>query len=187
MTNSSEIGARKHYAGFCNTAMKENYPNIASLFFAFSRSEKIHAENYERILDKLESRPDAHPSIPLVLDNRTNLHNATRKELEKISLTYRHFFQNLKPEMYDRAVINCMYAWKSHKQHEEKLEEIQKYSKSFFSSVAEELEGHNMYLHVCEICGSAIDKVPEIAWGHLQLSRLSLREDQSSFQFLIPK
>jgi rubrerythrin len=159
----SEIGASKHYAGFCNKAIEENYPNIAYLFFAFSRSEKIHADNYEKILSMLESGMDEPSLSLLILDSRTNLHNAAQNELVKIYETYPHFLQSLKHEMHDSAIISCMYAWKSHKQHEEKLEEIQKYSKSFFSSVAEELEGHNMDLHVCSICGSTIDKMPEIA------------------------
>ncbi len=49
----SEIIASGHYSGFCRKADKEKYPNIAYLFFAFSVSEKIHAENYRRILTAL--------------------------------------------------------------------------------------------------------------------------------------
>jgi rubrerythrin len=160
---ASEMRASKHYIGFCEKAMEENYSNIAYLFFAFARSEKIHAENYEKILAKLESQTDETSLNLLILDTRTNLHNAAQNELVKIYETYPRFLQSLKHEMHDKAVISCMYAWKSHKQHEQKLEEIQKYSKNFFSSVAEELEVHNMDLHVCEICGSTIDKVPKIA------------------------
>lgn len=159
----SEMTASKHYAGFCQKAMEENYPYIAYLFSAFSQSEKIHAHNYGQILVKLQSHADEPFLSLLILDTRTNLYSAAQNELVKISETYPHFLQSLKHEMHDRAVISCMYAWKSHKQHEQKLEEIKKYSKSFFSSVAEELEGHNMDIHVCNICGSTIDKVPEIA------------------------
>ena len=62
----SEVKASKHYANFCQKAMVENYPNIAYLFLAFSKSEKIHAENYAQILATLKSRPDD-PSINLLI------------------------------------------------------------------------------------------------------------------------
>ena len=159
----SEVKASKHYANFCQKAMVENYPNIAYLFLAFSKSEKIHAENYAQILATLKSRPDD-PSINLlILDTKANLNAAAQNELIKINETYPLYLQRLKSEMHDQAVINCMYAWKSHRQHEEKIEEIEKYSKRFFSSVAEELEGQNNDFHVCRICGSTVDQPPEIA------------------------
>jgi rubrerythrin len=160
---SSEMKASRHYIGFSQKAIEENYPNIAYIFLAFSKSEKIHAENYGRILASMGSRPDESLSGTLVEETRTNLHNAAQNELIKINESYPRYLESLKPEMHDEAVINCMYAWKSHQQHEEMIEEIQKYSKHFFGSVAEELEGLNMDLHVCRICGATIDEAPEIA------------------------
>jgi len=159
----SEMTASKHYAGFCQKAIAENYPNIAYLLLAFSKSEKIHAENYAQILATLNSRSDYSTMNLLILDTRANLNKAAENELIKINETYPDYLQRLKSEMHDQAVINCMYAWKSHRQHEEKIEEIEKYSKRFFSSVAEELEGQSMNFHVCRICGSTVDEPPEIA------------------------
>ena len=46
----SEKVASEHYIGYSRIAVKEKYPNIAYLFSAFADSEKIHAENYKRML-----------------------------------------------------------------------------------------------------------------------------------------
>jgi hypothetical protein len=45
-----EMIAHRNYVGFTGKALQEGYPNITYLFQAFSVSEKIHAENYKRIL-----------------------------------------------------------------------------------------------------------------------------------------
>ena len=47
----SEMIASTHYSGFCRKAVEEKFPNMAYLFSAFSISEKIHADNYRRILE----------------------------------------------------------------------------------------------------------------------------------------
>ena len=67
----------------------------------------------------------------LVSDTKANLINASIGELEKIRRTYPDFLSKLKKEPHDQVVINCMYSWKSHRQHKRKISEIQKYSKMF--------------------------------------------------------
>jgi len=49
----TEMTAYKHYIGYTSRALSEKYPNIAYLFYSFSYSEKVHADNYERILATL--------------------------------------------------------------------------------------------------------------------------------------
>ena len=44
----AEMIANKHYDGYCQKALSQNYPNIAYLFTSLSISEKIHAEISER-------------------------------------------------------------------------------------------------------------------------------------------
>ena len=82
-------------------------------------------------------------------------------ELEKIKQTYPDFLAKLKKESHEQAVINCTYSWKSHRQHKRKISEIEKYSKLFFGPVARKIEGMNFDFHVCEICGSTLDKAPK--------------------------
>jgi rubrerythrin len=157
----AEKVASDHYVGYSRKAVEERYPNIAYLFAAFAVSEKIHAENYQKILVSLEAGLEEPEFKILILDTKANLISASEGELKKIKETYPDFLNKLKKESHDKAVISCMYSWKSHRQHKRKISEIQKYSKWFFGSVAKEIEGMKFDFHVCEICGSTIDEAPK--------------------------
>ena len=154
--------AYENYVRYSQKAVEEEYPNIAYLFTAFSISEKIHAENYKRILAAMNAGPAEPEFEVLIMDTKTNLIKATEGELKKIKKTYPDFLAKLKKESHDQAVINCMYSWKSHKQHRRKIGELRKYSEDFFSHVAKRIEGLNLDFHVCEICGATIDRAPKM-------------------------
>lgn len=156
-----EIIAHKHYIKYVEKAMAEKYPNIAYMFHTFSVSEKIHADNYQRIIKNLGSAMNDTRMVIDVRDTKTNLIAATKNELEKIEITYPEFLEKIETEECEDAIINCMYSWKSHHQHEAKIKTIQKYSGSFFGSVAKKIEGVPLDFHVCEICGSTIDEEPD--------------------------
>ncbi|MGD1968509.1 MAG: ferritin family protein [Desulfobacterales bacterium] len=157
---ATEKMAYENYECYSQKAIEEDYPNIAYLFTAFATSEKIHAENYKRILASMSTGP-AEPEIEVtILDTKANLIKATEGELKKIKKTYPDLLAKLKTESHDQAVVNCMYSWKSHQQHKRKIAEIRKYSTFFFGHVAEKLEDLKLDFHVCEICGSTIDESP---------------------------
>ena len=159
---NTEMIAHEHYLGYVEKALAEKYPNISYMFYAFSFSEKIHADNYKNIISKLGGKIEK-AVLPIdVLDTKSNLQKAAEKELEKIEKFYPKLLQNLEPESCEEAIINCMYSLKSHRQHEEKAREIKRYSGLFFGSVASHIEEMNLDFHVCKICGSTIDKVPEL-------------------------
>jgi len=159
----SEMIAHKHYNYYCRKAVEEKYPNIAYFFYTLAVSEKTHADNYKRVLSLLSVVVDDPEIETSISDTKTNLRNAAIKELIKITKTYPDFLSKLEKESHDQAVINCMYAWQSHRQHEEKIKEIEKYSGTFFGSVAKRIEGMKLDFYVCEICGSTIDQAPKIA------------------------
>ena len=156
-----ELVAFEHYVEYSRKAVEEKYPNIAYLFAAFAVSEKTHAENYKRILASLSTVLEEPEFEILISGTKANLISASEGELKKIKETYPDFLTNLEKESYDKAVINCMYSWKSHQQHKRKISEIQKYSKRFFGSVAKKIEGMKFDFHVCEICGSTTDEAPK--------------------------
>ena len=157
----AERVAYENYVRYSRKAVEEKYSNIAYLFTAFAFSEKIHAENYKRILASM-SAVTTEPELDiLILDTKANLIKATEGELKKIKKTYPGFLVKLRQESHDQAVINCMYSWKSHQQHKQKISEIRKYSEYFFGHVAKKIEGLKFDFHVCEICGSTIDEVPK--------------------------
>ncbi len=156
----AEMIAHNHYLGYTVRAVKEGFPNIAYLFQSFAVSEKIHAVNYARILSTLEEATSIIPAGIDVKSTRDNLKRASQKELEKIERTYPDFLQELEAEACDEAIVNCMYSWKSHRQHEQKVREIRRYSGMFFGSVASKIEGMHLDFHVCGECGSTIDVQP---------------------------
>lgn len=117
----SEMIAHKHYVGYVEKARMENYPNIAYMFQAFSISEKIHADNYDRIISNLGDKIINTPLPITVHDTKTNLATAAEKEMEKIEIIYPDFINKAQPEAYDEAITHLMYSWKSHRQHEEKI------------------------------------------------------------------
>jgi len=157
----SEKVASENYVGYSRVAVEEKYPNIAYLFSAFAVSEKIHAANYKRILTALNSKFEEPQFEILLSDTKANLTKAAESEQKKIKNTYRNFLARLKEESHDQAVISCMYAWKSHRQHRRQIKEIQKYSKQFFGAVAKKIEGMEFDFHMCQICGSTINEAPE--------------------------
>ncbi|MGD8343070.1 MAG: ferritin family protein [Desulfobacterales bacterium] len=157
----AEKRAHENYVCYSQKAIEEKYPNIAYLFSAFSMSEKIHADNYKRILAAMNTAPREPRFEVLILDTKANLMKATEAELKKIEKTYPDFLATLKTESHDQAVINCMYSWKSHQQHQRKINEIHKYSEYFFDRVAQKIEGLKLDFHICGICGSTIDDAPQ--------------------------
>ena len=157
----SEMMAHKRYDGYCRKAIEGGYPNIAYLFKAFSVSEKIHADNYKKILTEFGLTVEEPMFDVEMSDTKANLSYAAERELEKIDKTYPGFLAKLEIESHDKAVVSCMYAWRSHKQHEEKISEIKRYSRFFFGSVAKEIEGLQLDFHICEVCGGTVDEPPK--------------------------
>jgi len=157
----AEMTAYKNYIGYTSKALSEKYPNIAYLFYSFSYSEKVHADNYKRILATLghQIKP-IHIEID-VRDTKSNMQKAAQHELMKIKTVYPALLRELEAESCEEAIVNCVYSWKSHKQHEEKVKQIGKYSGMFFSSVSGKIEGLDLDFHVCMVCGSTIDKMPD--------------------------
>ncbi len=121
----TELIAHRHYLRYVEKALADKFQNIAYMFHVFSFSEKIHADNNARIINEL-GRTTSKISVTIhVRDTKSNLATASEKEIEKIKTTYPRFLKKLAPEGYEEAIINCMYSWKSHRQHEK---EVKKYS-----------------------------------------------------------
>ena len=156
----AEMAAHLHYQAFIPKALAENFANIAYMFRTFSISEKIHADNYQRVLRSLDNNIMTKNIKLRVADTQTNIQAAADKELEKIETFYPELLGRLEGESHDEAILNCMYSWKSHRQHEAKILEIQKYSGFFFEGMAGQIEDMKMDFHICEVCGSTIDEIP---------------------------
>jgi len=156
----SEMMANRHYLSYCQKALSENYPNIAYLFSSLAVSEKIHADSYLELILSLGSSLESTDFPVSISTTKTNLNTAAIKELDKINEFYPEIFKKLSTESHDQAIIDCMYSWKSHQQHEMMINKIKKYSGFFFGSLARKIESMDPNYYVCEICGSTIDENP---------------------------
>jgi rubrerythrin len=156
-----EMTAYKNYMGYTSKALSEKYHNIAYLFYSFSCSEKVHADNYKRILAGLKHKVKPIQIEIEVLDTKSNMQKAAQNELIKIRTIYPAFIKELETESCEEAIVGCMYAWKSHQQHEGIVKEIDKYSDMFFPFVSGNIEGLNLEFHVCMVCGSTLNKAPD--------------------------
>lgn len=157
-----ETVATRNYVGFSRRALDEKFPNIAYLFLAFSESEKIHADNYRRILLPLGEAPGAPNVQAIVSDTRDNLQISARNEMKKINETYPLFLKRLQSEANESAVVSCMYSWKSHRQHEEEIRKLMKYTGWIFGQVMNKIEKMDLSYFICGICGSTISASPEM-------------------------
>jgi len=155
-----ELLAHLHYIGYARKALSENYSNIAYLFTSFSVSERIHADNYKKLLTQLGSSIKPLKKDILIFKTQKNLRTAAGKELAKIRETYPNLIKRLNTESHEQAVVYCMYSWKSHRQHEKQIKKIQKYAGLFFESVAKKIEGWEHDYYVCNNCGSTISDPP---------------------------
>lgn len=96
----------------------------------------------------------------VVSDTKTNLNKAAIKELKNIEGFYPQILEELAGESHEQAVLNCMYSWKSHKQHEKMIRRIKKYSGVFFNSLSNKIEEMNPNYYVCDVCGSTVNAEP---------------------------
>jgi rubrerythrin len=156
----AEMVAHKHYIEYTQKALIDEYPNIAYLFHAFSCSEKIHADNYKSSLLLLGKKTKSKQIELQVQGTKSNLRAASRKEMDKINNFYPGIIKELEKERCEEAIINCMYAWKSHQQHEKEIRRILRFSGLFFGLVTKEIERKKPNFFVCGVCGSTIDERP---------------------------
>src|SRR5664279_1505348 len=54
----NEVNASAQYDAFAQKAKAENYPQIANLYKAISKSESIHARNHKAVLQRLRISPE---------------------------------------------------------------------------------------------------------------------------------
>jgi rubrerythrin len=67
---------------------------------------------------------------------KSNLKNAAVRELNKIEKFYPDVLERLSTESHEKAIIKCVYSWKSHKQHEKIIKAIKKHAGMFFKPLA---------------------------------------------------
>lgn len=149
------------YTEFGRRAQLEGYSGVAYLFAAFAASEQVHAANFGKILTRLnvELSPIAKPAISAGT-TRENLMRAANGEMSSIDDFYPKLLEQLRPEGHEEALTLVRYAWASEKQHRDKIQQIQRWTGSFFETVARTIDRKTGRYFICQICGSTVNAIP---------------------------
>ena len=160
----TETDVYYHYTEFGRRAVQEGYRGIAYLFAAFAASEQVHAANFGKILTRLnvELLPIAKPAVSAGT-TRENLMRAADSEMSSIEAFYPKLLEQLRPEGHEEAITLVRYAWASEKQHRDKIGQIQRWTGSFFETVARTIDQKTGRYFICQICGSTVNAVPASA------------------------
>ncbi|WP_443147737.1 rubrerythrin family protein [Nitrospira sp.] len=158
---AQEMAKYYQYMAFGRKAKEEDYKGIAYLFTALAAAELIHAQNFEKILSRLDVEISrvGKPRIT-VAQTHDNLMKAADEEINDIDTFYPSMIAHLKPEGFHDAITFATFAWESEKQHRDILMKIQRWAPWFFEKVAKNIDEETDKYFVCQFCGSTVDEIP---------------------------
>jgi rubrerythrin len=156
-----EIAMYHQYVDFGRKAKVEGYRGIAYLCAAFATAELIHAQNFAKVLARLDVEivPVSKPQMT-VRNTRDNLMKAANDEIDDIDTFYPDMIKHVNPQGVQDAITFATFAWESEKQHRDILMKIQRWAPWFFEKVAKTIDEKTDQYFVCQICGSTMDEIP---------------------------
>lgn len=162
----TEMGVYYRYTEWGRHAQAEGYAGIAYLFAAFASAEFIHANNFGRILVRLNAEAAPVPK-PVVNGSSTREHliAAANGEAHSVENFYPALLEKIRPEGHADAMQVVQWAWNTELQHRDKIRQIQRYSPSFFDMVARQIDKKTGQYFVCQICGNTVNRVPNGSCG----------------------
>ncbi len=146
-----ETTASAKYAAYSKKAEEEGFHEIALLFNAASKSEKIHATNHKAVLlEGGQTVPVITPEFSVKL-TKENLKDAIAGEGYEISTMYPDFITNANTAKNQFALVSLNYAYKTEQKH-----------KPFYEKALAALERNNVkslptVYYVCPTCGNTYD------------------------------
>jgi len=146
-----ETTASAKYAAYSKKAEAEGFHEIALLFNAASKSEKIHANNHKAVLlEGGQTVPVITPEFTVKL-TKENLKDAIAGEGYEISTMYPEFITNANTAGNQFALVSLNYAYKTEQKH-----------KPFYEKALAALESNNVkslptVYYVCPTCGNTYD------------------------------
>ena len=157
----TETSVHHHYDAFGRQAMREGYRGVAYLFAAVAASERVHAANFARVLERIgaDVPPAAKPAVTSG-STKENLLRAAGSELHSIESFYPGLLQQVTPEGQEDAIRSVRWAWEAEKQHRDKMQQILRWSPSFFERVARTIDEKTGRYYVCGNCGSTTHAIP---------------------------
>ncbi len=147
---TGETTASAKYAAYAKVAAAEGYSQVASLFRAASRAEKIHASNHKRELVKLgvnDPRPGAFLKQPGT--TRENLADALKGETYEKTTMYPGMIKDATAAGDAGAVTSFTYALAAEKQHA-----------ALYAAALKNLvkSASGQVYYVCPVCGGTYKK-----------------------------
>lgn len=114
---NGESNANVRYLAFAKQAEREGYGEVASLFRAAARAEKIHATNHAAVIEELGALPKANLEDPVVKSTRENLEAAIKGESYERDSMYPGFLKQARSDRNSRAVRSLNLAKSAEAEH----------------------------------------------------------------------
>ena len=160
---AEEVRAHKEYMAYSKQACSEGFPKIAHLFKALATSEGIHGRNFSKIIKDLGGK-----TSPLRINDKVtvkatkyNLNDAAKIERDEIDREYPKILESIRPEKHQGAITAINHAWKAEQQHRDLLIKLQRAGTTWFGMIVDKIEGATSHFHVCQVCGSTLNKIPK--------------------------
>jgi rubrerythrin len=149
---NGESNAHARYTSFAQRADDEGYGDVASLFRAAARAEKIHAENHAVVIKKMGGVPKADIQDPEVKSTKENLQAAIKGESYERDTMYPEFIAQARKEGNRDALETLNFAKSAEVEH----------AKLYTASLAgldglKDSKGKTLY--VCTVCGYTTEKI----------------------------
>lgn len=148
---NGESNAHARYVAFAEKADKEGHPDVACLFRAAARAEKIHAGNHAAVIKKLGGEAKADIGKIEVKSTRENLEAALKGESYEKDIMYPTFLRQAKREKNADAMRTFNLAKTAEIGHAKLYSEALK-------NLSEKKNGAGKY-YVCSVCGLTVTVV----------------------------
>jgi rubrerythrin len=146
-----ESTASAKYAAYALQAKKEGFLQIATMFEATSKAEKIHADNHKTVLEKLGQKVGTIAPEFAVKTTAENIGDAIKGETYEMTTMYPGFIATAKTEDVAPASKSFRWAMDTEKKHQVM------YQNALNALNAKKQESLPKVYWVCPKCGNTYD------------------------------
>jgi len=142
---NGEGNAHVRYLAFAVKADQEGYGEVASLFRAAARAERVHANNHALEIKKLGGTPNAKNEAPVVKSTKENLEAAIKGETYERDVMYPEFYKQARATGHTDAVKTFNLARNAEAEHAMLFTDA-------YDNLAK-MRGQSRTYYVCSVCG----------------------------------